>query len=169
MSNKLQFILHDLVRRAGTHIGAATPVATLQKGLNLSMKATGEALTLCLFRDAVTPPSREEALICAHALHWPGPVITEGRTTKGYPALFMSPAMAPQGLPFTPGTPCSFLPDLKHMPERELLGLLAGQEWVTFIREGDRLMWRSMTGPGVGSGTRGELEAFLKQLSQVAA
>ncbi|EYB68840.1 hypothetical protein DEIPH_ctg017orf0218 [Deinococcus phoenicis] len=43
-----------------------------------------------------------------------------------------------------------------------LYGVNLGDEWVTVIRRADGLHWRAMRAGDLGSGSRGDLEAYLR-------
>lgn len=81
-----------------------------------------------------------------------------------------SPAQAeappPDGGERVPGLFCPGRP-LRSARQRlepgTLYGLAVGDDWVTVMRREDGLHWRSMRAGDVGSGSRGDLEAYLRE------
>lgn len=61
---------------------------------------------------------------------------------------------------FRPGTPLRSL--RQRLEPGRLYGLTLADDWVTVIRRPDALHWRSMGTGDLGSGTRGDLEAYLR-------
>lgn len=71
--------------------------------------------------------------------------------------------MTAQSPSFQPGRP---LASTRQRLERSTLyGCAAGDDWVTVIRHRDGTYhWRQIQGAGLGSGTRGQFEAWLADL-----
>lgn len=88
-----------------------------------------------------------------------------GGDVSGRTGTFQAEAPPPDGGERVPGLFCpgrSLRSVREKLEPGTLYGLAVGDDWITVIRREDGLHWRAMREGHLGSGSRGDLETYLR-------